>query len=73
MAMHSIGKALVVAGVLLVVIGIAFQVLARLPYIGRLPGDFYIKREHFTLYFPLTTCIIISLILMLISRFFGHK
>ena len=73
MPLHSIGKTLVVAGLLLVVLGVFISFLPRLPLIGRMPGDIYIKRDHFTFYFPLTTCVIISLILMLISRFFGHK
>ena len=73
MEIQSLGKWLVVAGTIILLVGIALQFLPRIPYIGRLPGDIWIKRDHFTFYFPLTTCILISLLLMLISRFFGHK
>jgi hypothetical protein len=73
MDFQSFGKWLVGAGIIIFLMGVAFQFLPRIPYIGRLPGDILIKRDHFTFYFPLATCILISLLLMLISRFFGHK
>jgi hypothetical protein len=73
MEFQSLGKWLIGAGTIILLVGIAFQFLPRLPYIGRLPGDIVIKREHFTFYFPLATCILISILFTLISRFFGHK
>ena len=48
----------------------------KVPFIGRLPGDILIKREHFIFYFPLVTTLILSLVLTLILnlvfRFFRH-
>jgi hypothetical protein len=73
MGFQSLGKWLIGVGVFIIMLGVAFQILPRIPYIGRLPGDILIKRDNFTFYFPLTTCILISLLFMLISRFFGHK
>ncbi len=73
MEIQSFGKWLIVAGILLAFVGLVVMVVGKVPSIGRLPGDILIKRDHFTFYFPLTTCILISLILMLISRFFNHK
>jgi hypothetical protein len=60
------GKLLVIVGILFVVVGglIAFE--AKIPLVGRLPGDIHIKKENFNLYFPITTCIIISIILTLL-------
>lgn len=58
-----IGKILVVAGILLVLIGVGLMFGDKIPYLGKLPGDIYIKRERFS--FPLTTSIIISIILTL--------
>jgi DUF2905 family protein len=60
--MESIGKSLVLVGIAIIVIGIAIWGLSSIPYIGRLPGDIYVRRGNFTFYFPLATCILISII-----------
>ena len=57
---------LILLGVILVVLGLALLLLPKIPGLGRLPGDIIIKRENFTFYFPLGTCILVSLILSLI-------
>jgi hypothetical protein len=62
----GIGKLLIVAGIVLVVLGLLFQLGARLPWLGRLPGDIVIEREHFRFYFPLTTSILISVVLSIV-------
>ena len=67
------GRYLIVAGAVILLIGIILATVGRIPFVGRLPGDILIKRDNLTFYFPLTTCIVISLILTLLSRFFGHK
>ena len=64
--MEFFGKILILFGILLVVLGIIFSFFGKIPYLGKLPGDIYIKKENFTFYFPLTTCILISIILSLI-------
>jgi uncharacterized protein HemY len=68
------GKILIFIGFLLILIGLIFSFAGKIPYLGKLPGDIYIKRENFTFYFPITTCILVSIILSiifyLISRFF---
>jgi len=60
------GKILILFGILLVVLGVIFSFFGKIPYLGKLPGDIYIKKENFTFYFPLATCILISIILSLI-------
>ena len=57
---------LILLGVILVVLGLALLLLPKIPGLGRLPGDIVIKRGNFTFYFPLGTCILVSLILSLI-------
>ena len=67
--MPPLGKGLIVVGLILVVAGVAVWVLPSIPYagrLGRLPGDIYIKRDNFTLYFPLTTGILISVVLTIL-------
>ena len=59
--MAPIGKSLVFAGIAIVVVGLALWGLSSAPFIGRLPGDIYIRRGNFSFYFPLVTCILISL------------
>ena len=61
-----IGRFLIVAGVVLIAAGLLVTVLGRLPIrLGRLPGDIYIHGKNSTFYFPLTTCLLISVVLSL--------
>jgi hypothetical protein len=62
----SFGKSLIVLGLIIAVIGIIVSFAGKIPWLGRLPGDIYVKRENFSFYFPLATCIIISLIVSFI-------
>ena len=62
----SLGKTLVFVGIVLTALGLIIWALPSIPAIGRLPGDIYIRRENFTFYFPLTTCIILSIVLTLL-------
>jgi hypothetical protein len=57
------GKMLIIMGILLILIGIIMTAGPKIPWIGRLPGDIIIKKDDFSLYFPLTSCIIMSIIL----------
>jgi len=68
--MAGIGKTLIYLGLLLVIVGVVFSLAGKLPWLGHLPGDITIKRERFTFYFPLATCILISLIISLVLYFF---
>ena len=62
-------RILVTLGIILVIVGIAWPWLAKLG-LGRLPGDIVIERENFRFYFPITTMILISLVLSLIFWLF---
>jgi hypothetical protein len=68
--MGALGKLLILVGVLIVVIGLLLVLGERIPWLGKLPGDLIIKREKFSFYFPITTCIIISIILTLLFWIF---
>jgi hypothetical protein len=67
--MQEIGRGLIYLGVVLILVGGVILFLAKVKYFGKLPGDIYIKRENFTFYFPIVTCLIISLIISLILYF----
>jgi len=64
------GKILIIAGIILVILGLAVTYGPKIPWIGRLPGDILIKRDNVTFYFPIVTSIIISIIVSLILYFF---
>ena len=68
--MAEFGKTLIYIGIVLVVLGLIFSVAGKIPWLGHLPGDITIQRERFTFYFPLTTCILISVIITLVLYFF---
>jgi hypothetical protein len=71
--MSELGRAIVFLGVLLVVVGAVILLLGRtgIP-IGRLPGDITYSGKHTTFYFPIVTCIVISVVLSVISWLFQH-
>jgi len=68
--MPALGKMLIILGVVLVIVGLGFMFADKIPYLGRLPGDIYIKKEKFSFYFPVATCIIISIILTILFSIF---
>ncbi|MFZ1081520.1 MAG: DUF2905 domain-containing protein [Candidatus Kryptoniota bacterium] len=65
---QGIGKTLVIIGVIIVVAGLFLIVAEKVnfPFLGKLPGDIYIKRKNFQFYFPIVTCIILSFVLSFI-------
>jgi len=70
--MAEIGRSILFIGVVLVIIGILLLYSDKLPFsFGRLPGDIVYKKENFSFYFPLTTSIIVSIVLSLLFYFFG--
>lgn len=71
--MNDIGKVLVVLGLALIVLGGVLWLGDKLPWFGRLPGDIRVEREHFRFYFPLATCLLISILLALLLRLLGKR
>jgi hypothetical protein len=73
MTLAPMGKILIITGAAIIVIGVAFLFIGKIPFFGKLPGDILVKRQNFTFYFPLATSIIlsvaISLVLLLINYF----
>jgi len=69
--MSGIAKSMIVLGAVLILAGLVLLVIQKLPFAGKLPGDILIKRENFTFYFPLGTCIIISILVSLLLYIVG--
>ena len=68
--MGELGRVLMIAGGVLLLLGAIFTLGGRIPWLGRLPGDIVVERENFRFYFPLATSIVISIILTLIVALF---
>ncbi len=68
--MPELGKVLVVIGLVCAGIGLLLMVGPRIPFLGHLPGDIVIRKGNFVFYFPLATCILVSLALTLLFSLF---
>ena len=66
----ALGKLLILLGVFIILVGVLLMAGDKIPWIGKLPGDIILKKEKFTFYFPLTTSILISIILTLLFALF---
>jgi hypothetical protein len=67
---NPVAKVLIIVGVVLVIAGLLWQVGGRFFPLGRLPGDIVVEKPGFRFYFPIVTCIVISVVLSLISYLF---
>jgi hypothetical protein len=63
----TLGKQLIVMGLVIAAIGAALTLSGRIPWLGRLPGDIHIQRGNIQFFFPLATCLLLSALLTLIS------
>lgn len=70
---NPIGKFLIVLGALLAAVGVLILLVGKVPWIGKLPGDIYIHKKNFSFFFPLTTSILLSVILSLIVYFLSRR
>jgi len=70
---ESLGRLLLLFGVVLVVLGGLLFLAGKLPFLGHLPGDIVIERKNFTFHFPLATSILLSILLTLLLSLFGRR
>ena len=66
----SLGRLLVIAGLVAVVVGVVLILGPKIPGLGRLPGDLVVRREGFTLFFPLASMIVVSVLLTILVNLF---
>ena len=64
--MEVLGKMLIVLGTVTIGVGLLLVFWGKIPLIGKLPGDIVIKKDNFVFYFPITTSILISVVLSLV-------
>lgn len=68
--MNDLGKSLVIAGLLIAAVGVMIWTGFGRSWLGRLPGDIHYTRNNFSFYFPIVTCLLLSLLLSLILWLF---
>ena len=75
--MADFGRTLMLLGIVLIVVGgglwLAGAAGARIPFLGRLPGDIHVQRDNWSFYFPLTTSILVSVVLTLILALLSRR
>ena len=71
--LDSLAKLLILFGLILAVVGGLILFIGKVPFIGRLPGDIYIQRKNFSFYFPLTTSILLSILLTMLFSLFRRR
>ena len=70
--MVELGKSVIIVGIVIVLIGLLLTFSDKLPFsLGKLPGDIVYKKENFSFYFPITTSIIVSVLLSFLFYLFG--
>jgi hypothetical protein len=70
--MSAVGKMLVLFGAALVVLGVLLWLGAKVPLLGKLPGDIRIEGRRHVLYFPIATCILLSIVLTMLLNVLGR-
>ena len=66
------GKLLIIVGILCIVVGVFMSIGPKIPFLGKLPGDISIERENFKFYFPITSSIIVSIVISLLILLFNR-
>jgi len=72
MPLNEFGKLLLIIGGVIFLLGLLLSFSGKVPYLGQLPGDILVKKKNFSFYFPLTTCIILSIVLTALLYFFTN-
>jgi membrane protein implicated in regulation of membrane protease activity len=71
--MSEMGKFLIIVGAFIVVVGLFLTFGPRIPFLGRLPGDIAVDRGTVHVYFPIVTCLVLSVVLTLILNLFFRR
>ncbi|MDE0159195.1 MAG: DUF2905 domain-containing protein [Candidatus Dadabacteria bacterium] len=73
MNVSEAARIIIILGAMLIALGVILPYAAKLDFFGKLPGDIKIKRENFSFYFPIATCIVLSILLTLLGNLFFRK
>lgn len=70
--MEGLGKILLIVGGIIVILGLVLVFSQHIPFVGKLPGDIFIKKNGFSFYFPIVTMLIISILITIIVNVVLH-
>lgn len=70
---QELGRTLIVVGAVILVVGLALVFAHRIPFLGRLPGDVVVQKKNFTLYFPIATGLLLSLLLTVVLNLWSRR
>ena len=73
MNINEAARVIIILGVALIALGVVLPHVAKLDFFGKLPGDIRIKGENYSFYFPIATCIVLSVLLTLLGKLFFRK
>lgn len=73
MNVSEAARIIIILGAVLIALGVMLPYAAKLDFFGKLPGDIKIERENFSFYFPIATCIVLSILLTLLGNLFFRK
>ena len=71
--LEPLGRILIILGIALAVTGLVIVLGPRIPFLGRLPGDIVIERDGLSIYIPITTMLLVSLVLSVILSLIGRR
>jgi len=71
--MVGLGRLLILFGVVSIVAGLVLLIAPRIPWLGHLPGDVVVQRERFTLYVPIVTSLVVSIVLTILLNLFFRR
>jgi hypothetical protein len=71
--LSGVGKALMLLGAALFVVGALLTLGPKVPFLGHLPGDILLQRKGFSLYFPIVTCVLLSVVLSVLLNLFSRR
>lgn len=70
---QPMAKLIIALGIILVIIGVVLLYAKDIPFIGKLPGDIHIEKKNYSFHFPITTCILLSVIISLLFYLFSKR
>jgi hypothetical protein len=70
--MEGLGKILLIIGGIIIVLGLILVFSSHIPFLGKLPGDIFVKKDGFSFYFPIVTLLILSILITIIVNVILH-
>lgn len=69
----EVGKIIIILGAILIALGVLLPYIVKVDFFGKLPGDIKVEKENFSFYFPVATCVALSILLTFLGNLFFRK